>query len=733
VSKRTKILPSNFYADFVSRFPRRALVPKRGPPTVHPGEVGIGISRFSRHTPNFDHEIWERAVSLTLANAPRSFTMSFDDAVQSAIHATGDKFVTGIWSRFADQTKSKRSALANPECIALIKHNIVNRKFSSYTVALKDEQLVPEKVRRLFMPVGLDVLVCCHMVFNRWLDQCQQLEDLGGINYSSKDNPRVVNQMGENLFRYGASQASTDASSADSTIRAAHKRPVYSVVSSLISSEPTGLEDLFDVDGKPFDFSVVRSALDEFLIQPSVHLPNGSIVTIEGNASGGYRTLIDNSIIFASSVRYALLRCDPAFASLLNLYFRVTGDDVIMSGNYEQFEEWLKFYLSMCNELGFIIGTIEHGFSSEFCGFVFRTISDAGTSLYRRVVADPFKCLDPIINNRSEGDYAVSCDICQSLLITFWWDPVTREWLQAFRAFLSEYAVKEHLVSYTWMHDSKIVALQSPARLVFETVSCVIYNSVLKMSLPNAKKSLPKKKKGPKQPKPRSSAPYVVQAASRAPQQRRIMVKAASGYESRYGDYLRDATIATGGPADGARYAEVRAIKLDEAINGATAASKYNILFALDSLRPAIHKFVQDVTAAGVFVYKGDLSLSGVIALEDYNDVRLSSAQGVIASETVDAGSNVVSGHFHALQTGSIDDFSSITEDELRAREVGIIMETPDALSPAASYFIPTEKSMTPRPLISQATRPASDDKVFVFDVIDGTSSDDTLNNTSLA
>jgi len=715
-----------------SRFVSEKKIPSPQPvvslPVFSPGDANKGLFRFLHSSTKFDQELWNKSVDDVLEGAPFATNMTFEDAIDAAKASVHASFVTGMWSRFAPETKTKGEALANPACVEEIRRRIVEQDFSPYTMALKDETIKPGKIPRTFLPVGLDVLVASYMVYGDWLLAFQR-SSCNGINYAVKDFPSEIDATYREAFEPGRKVFSSDASGADTSIRSSHKRHVYEARDALISDGSYGsLDGVLDVPS-------FRRALREFLIEPIVHAPDGSYYIIQGNASGSLLTINDNSIIFRALHFYVIRRVPSC--NKFEVYAWVTGDDSYVSLHKYDFTTYFDAYRFCSSELGFDIGSFQFRDSAEYCGYVPRY--SRTHEIFVRVAAHDTAIFDALRYNRANSDYTTTCMIVQSLLSGYYWSPVCNV-LRLFRAWLENDELSSSCPRFSWVSEPRMLESNIPQRGVMES-SCPIAqsrcrpknNSVLNLNdflcfrtMSNAQ--IAKKAKKAKKPKPAAPRP-----AQRAPA-RMVMVKAASAYESRYSEYLKDSTINVGGPADGARYAEVRSLKVDDALAGGVAATKYELIFALDCLRPAIHKWLRDTTlAANLFVYQGDIDLSTVIALNDYDDVRLSSAQGVISSETINAGTNVVGGHFHAAQLGTVTDYAAITEDEIRAREVGVIHETQSADIPAASFFIPTDKSMVPRPLLSNATKPSSEDVVYVFDTVTAAADARGLSNAAVA
>lgn len=187
-TRRSKLVENVDWLHFLQKsgktFPEVSL-----PPSFDPGDASQGLFRFVQPAiENYDPLAWKLACELVLMHAPFSTNMTLEEAFEDAMTCVGNRMATGIWRAYAPDTGTKLEALLNPICREEIKRRIVSGNYSSYTVALKDELLKPEKIPRTFLPVGLDVLVASRMVYGNWLLAFQAMGP-DGINYALKDAP----------------------------------------------------------------------------------------------------------------------------------------------------------------------------------------------------------------------------------------------------------------------------------------------------------------------------------------------------------------------------------------------------------------------------------------------------------------------------------------------------------------------------------------------------------------
>jgi hypothetical protein len=647
-------------------------------------------------------------------HAPFSTNMTLEEAFEDAMTCVGNRMATGIWRAYAPDTGTKLEALLNPICREEIKRRIVSGNYSSYTVALKDELLKPEKIPRTFLPVGLDVLVASRMVYGNWLLAFQAMGP-DGINYALKDAPTEIRDMGELFYTPGSIVFSSDASGADNTIHSCHKQALYEVRDSKITNVSYGSLD--DVPG--WDPVTFRRKLRDYLVKSKVHFCDGTIFEVEGNMSGALLTINDNSIIFRT-VHYYTLLVNPDLAELdasgeLDLRVKTTGDDCFVGVREEHFEAYFQAYKKAGAELGFIIGDYQFGEDAEYCGFRFRRLPHG----WVRVAAHPQKIWDTLRYNKSKCSYD-TCAVVQSLLINYWWDAEIRDTLVQFRAFLSESMALSGQTPFTWMLDGDIEDLNRPARVVFESSMFYEFNrsatvkstfSVLFHAM--APKKNNKNKSGKK-----------AQAASglRQPERQAMamsdplghnmgLVQAYSGFIS---NPRKHGPIP--GPSDGGRYAVPRSLDVDITMSGTTAGSTYNHIVVVDLRTGLIHKYTQDVTASGNFVYQGRVDLDEYLSVSEFNDIRVNAAELVVSNETIDAGSNVVSGHTSLCQLTSLDDPAALTEGLLKKRSFGYGYLEGGMEQPLRITALPTAKMMVPRPFKDNGSQVSGDDHVLMFD-----------------
>lgn len=685
-------------------------------PSFSPSDYARGLLRFLQVKPEFDKELWDASVKEVIDTMPYATNMTFDEAVEDAILNVGNRFVSGYWSKYARKTNTKNEALRNPECLQEIRNRIREGRFTPFTMSLKDELLKPGKIARTFLPIGLDVLVACRMVYGNFL-VAMQAESPAGINYAAKDYAYVIDQMGQNLFGKNMRQGSSDASGADTSIKSDHKEPVYRHRDDHIINGDYGL-------GPDFDAEAFRLALREFLCEPVVHYFDGMLVRIQGNPSGNFLTICDNSIIFrvVHVYTYKLIQRDfPDFEPVKYCVF-VTGDDSDWGMDDDLFDLYMEYYKKASQQLGFKIGDFEFNKNIEYCGFRFRKIG----GLWRRVAAHPQRVFDALFYS-SVVDYNETCAIVQSLLGNYWWDMDVRHELQLFRAYLCKPEVREPYESFSWQSDSQLELSNSITPLKAEAS---VNRSTGKTSSRFYERNMAPKKNNNKNNKSGKKA----SASSGLSQQERIAINRASAMSERmvsmsefghqaplirkYSAFIMDPNSHRGvnGPANGLRAAQPRTLPLDITLSGSDNAKVYDVLVAIDCRRTQIHQFIKNVTDGGNFVYSGSEPLSNYLSVSEYNDFRVLACRMTASNETHDAGSSVVSGHLMSAQLTGVDSWDNLSESVIRKRAYFGVVEGAGSLDPVTDFFIPTQQSTIPRPASGNGSISSGADHVLSFD-----------------
>lgn len=661
-----------------------------------------GITQFIRPAPVFRDAEWFHAVDHYFSQigvyAP---TIPFDEAVR---RASEGGWATGHWSRYAPQTGLKSEALSNPLCLKEIRRRLRSYDFSAYTFSLKDEMAKRGRFPRLFTPVGLDVLVASWMVYGAWIDRFQ-VHSRYGVCYTEKNDAGFVQRMGARLQGH---VTSTDVSGADTSICCRLKAAVYYRRDECVH---TSSADIFDTIE---EYDYFRKALVSYLIEPKVNAPispharstHGLMLQLEGNLSGSLLTLLDNSIIF---------RCLHLVASFrvgLHPEVFVTGDDSIWA--FEDDEEslaYLNAYKKVAADYGFRHDEFLDGKKAEFCGFHIRKLGE----YYVRVPIG--RVADALLYNFCESDDQM-CSAVNSLIIDYYFHP-DRSYLTLYRSVLSE----RH--EYAWSSDRDIRGLLLPPVIHAEAFlqgksPFSAFKRELTMNATQSKSAKARARRAAK----KAGAIPPAKAASTIGNQR-LTAKAADGLPSlaaAYAAFLRDPSVKLGGPATGARYAEVRTVRSSTNRSVSSGGASVNYWAIFDLLAARIFLLKQVVGTDLCPKVAGELSWDDVISFNEYADQRVSSAVIKMANNTLDAGTGKITGHFSAGQFAALDDLcTDLDEIELRARAVpGSWRETDDVSTPASCWMIPSESSFVARPVPgNQAQDLGADHRLFYGVVVE--------------
>lgn len=436
--KRSRILPNSLFQEFLKQEKITKISPQRFPPKFEKWHYAQGFLQFMRTKPSwtpdplfvqcmtFGHRRWLQL----------SHMLTLEEAVDQVSQSCGSSFTTGKWMRYG---ALKRDALSDPDCILELRRCLKERDFGNFTLSLKDEVLPPGKTPRLFMPGDLALLVACYMCYGPLIDNLMTLPHVV-TNYFLKDYPSEFASMHANLSVH-SNIRSADASGADTTMSSAIRRVLYRARREF-------------VDVKDEDSRSLLLAVEEALIHPTVMDPRGRLYSVEGNPSGAFTTLLDNSFVFYILHLYVWASSGRDLSDFeKNITLYVTGDDCVWSHSNDWYD---AAFLATSHRLGFVFKEIEEGYDEvTYCQMAFSIQKGKPVQ-----VRDMQRCVDALWYTFSD-DYIPTCSTVQSLLLIHWWSPA-RGLLLSFRSFLLRRS--EGQPKFSWLTNEEIQTLLNPSR-----------------------------------------------------------------------------------------------------------------------------------------------------------------------------------------------------------------------------------------------------------------------------
>ncbi len=437
--KRSRIVPNSLFQEFLLE-QKLTLSPQRFPPRFDRWHYAQGFTQFMRARPSWVPDA-DFTKSMRWAHR-RWFSLSpmlsLHEAVAQVITSCGSSFTTGKWMRFG---ATKREALINPECLDELERCIREHDFGYFSLSLKDEILAEGKTPRLFLPGDLALLVASYMCYGPLIDNLMTLPHLV-TNYFLKDYPSEFASMFANLSKH-ENVRSADASGADTTMMSAIRRELYHA-----------RREFVDVPDA-VSHSLLR-AVEDALICPKVVDPRGGTYTIEGNPSGAFTTLLDNSFVFYVLHLYVWVRSGHRLEDFeKNVTLYVTGDDCIWSHSSGWYDD---AFMHISSEMGFVFKEVEEGFGEvSYCQMAFSVQN--GVAVQTR---DYQRAVDALWYTFSDS-YEATCCTVQSLLLLHWWSPA-RGLLLSFRSFLLKRS-RGH-PKFTWLTMPAIRTMLNPSRKI---------------------------------------------------------------------------------------------------------------------------------------------------------------------------------------------------------------------------------------------------------------------------
>lgn len=377
----------------------------------------------------------QRAAELVIHRLSRKLgqcrSLTLEEAIDRVVHTAGSS-APGHWYLRWGQTKGE--VLRNPEFVPYLRETIEKAPIRGfprpwYTASLKDE-LRPlkdgaVKSARVFMPVDLVLLVAQVMVWGDFNDRFVTTVhegSLGGGHLHGAWDGLCRRLRKHDLF--GESDAHQYDTSQDAELR----EWVYRVRAALCEEHPlTGL-------------------LEVLAVNPRVALPDGSLWVLPGgNASGGFSTLTDNTILSMIVLHYVRLSLGVLEGDVEEAE---QGDDLLWSTSDARMSPD-NFSRVAAADLGLSYdgGSLKDWASVSFCQRRFALDEESGKFV---ALSDPSRFWDSIRFNREASLYG-SALVAQSLLIEHFWHPSIRNVVRDYQDFLGEAGPE-----ITWMSDHEI-------------------------------------------------------------------------------------------------------------------------------------------------------------------------------------------------------------------------------------------------------------------------------------
>jgi hypothetical protein len=575
---------------------------------------------------------------------------------------------------------------------------------------------------RLFAPCALDQLVFARMIFQLLAESFLDSTSYE-VAFHCYNDPNHVQEVYRRHkgFKW---HVSCDAKFSDTSIV---KFLVYHIVLGLLERI-----DASWLEGRREEFAYFFTV---FLM----HHPDGIFYLMEGVPSGGFLTIIINTILYAASVRYAANRHGVVVENMQ------TGDDSLFSSDREDFH---KLYDDCCHELGLFhkeYHVSNSFFGHEFCGATYEPVTYRGLRfIARRALTE--KVWGSLAWTRT-SDVEEASKV-QSLLFLYAWNEEVFPKLMAFREFLIRGGSLFNFATGTYYKQFHLPQPIRPEscesaefrqwsrRFIFATAWEPFKNSPLwniprrivpqsSLSQNNFSFLMPltaKQRKAlanaPKKAKRKLKASFQSQTAMAASYSRPLkrskrpanqMAQAASVppvYDSKIASYIRmlisPSSVIIGEPTDGLRLADIRVDK-DRLGFTSSASGKHNFALIYEPHSNTLSTWHQRVGTDDSLWCTAlyDLSDADHLDLAEHADWCLAGFSMKAASSTLASGSQQVSGYPFAFQASSLDSFKVFTTYRTISKsgvKGGVnIGNGPNTV--ASMFLLPRGASFTPKPI----------------------------------